>query len=382
MKILYVSSDNNCSSGAFICMVKLVKYLKEMEGIEDIVVLLPKNGDGEKMLRENEITYVKLRAFSWVVPFVTSFGSFCKRNLKIVVQLYNIIAVRKMRKIIREREIDFVHLNTIFAHYGAIAAKLENVPYVWHIREILSESFDSEIFCPQRGTELINDAEKIICVSDNVVDSIREKIKLEKIVRVYDGVEIEKYYVRNKTILQNEKISFVMVGNIAEYKGQLLVVQALGNLDIEYQLTFIGEGEKNYLNSIKQQIRLFGMEDKVTFTGKVGNVQDYLKEADVVFVCSRREAFGRVTIEAMLSGNLVVAANSGATPEIIEDGNSGLLFEFKQIEDLKNCILFVANNKLKAQKIAKNGQLKALQSFSDRQNAEKIYEVYRKNGLL
>jgi len=44
-------------------------------------------------------------------------------------------------------------------------------------------------------------------------------------------------------------------------------------------------------------------------------------------MCSRAEAFGRVTIEAMLMGKPIVAAAGGATPEIIEHGRSGLLYE-------------------------------------------------------
>jgi glycosyltransferase involved in cell wall biosynthesis len=49
--------------------------------------------------------------------------------------------------------------------------------------------------------------------------------------------------------------------------------------------------------------------------------------SDIVLVCSRSEAFGRVTIEGMFSGRPVIGARSAATAELIKDGVNGLLYD-------------------------------------------------------
>ena len=51
------------------------------------------------------------------------------------------------------------------------------------------------------------------------------------------------------------------------------------------------------------------------------------QEADVALMCSRAEAFGRVTVEAMKASLPVCGTDSGGTPEIVIDGVNGLLFE-------------------------------------------------------
>ena len=50
--------------------------------------------------------------------------------------------------------------------------------------------------------------------------------------------------------------------------------------------------------------------------------------ADVILVCSQWEAFGRITVEAMLTGKAVIASANGGTTELIKDGENGLLYTY------------------------------------------------------
>ena len=95
-----------------------------------------------------------------------------------------------------------------------------------------------------------------------------------------------------------------------------------------------------------------------------------------MLVCSKYEAFGRVTVEAMMAGCLVIGANSGGTIELIEDGSTGVLFESGDYVDLVNKMIYVIENKNNAKKIAKNGRNVALQRFTALINASNIRNLY------
>jgi len=81
-------------------------------------------------------------------------------------------------------------------------------------------------------------------------------------------------------------------------------------------------------------------------------------------ICSRSEAFGRVTIEGLLSGCIVIGSNSGFTPEIIKDGKTGYLYEPYNPDSLATKIIFVNENREKAQIVAKGGYLYSKNEFS------------------
>lgn len=70
------------------------------------------------------------------------------------------------------------------------------------------------------------------------------------------------------------------------------------------------------------------------------------KTMDLELICSRSEAFGRVTIEAMLHSIPVIGANSGGTPELIIDKENGLLFQYGDIDELVDKIETLINNKV------------------------------------
>lgn len=92
------------------------------------------------------------------------------------------------------------------------------------------------------------------------------------------------------------------------------------------QLHIVGSGEAAYEREIQALAKRLSVEKDVIFEGFRTDALEALAAADDCLVCSRREAFGRVAIEAMLVGTPVVATDSGGIPEIIEDGVSGMLY--------------------------------------------------------
>jgi len=94
-------------------------------------------------------------------------------------------------------------------------------------------------------------------------------------------------------------------------------------------------------------------------------------------VCSKAEAFGRVTIEGMLSGTLVIGAACGATEELIQNNKTGLLYEYGNENDLTNKIKWAVTNKEIARSIANCGRTYAKENMTAVINAQNVYSLYQ-----
>ena len=100
-----------------------------------------------------------------------------------------------------------------------------------------------------------------------------------------------------------------------------------------------------------------------------------MRSADVILVFSRSEAFGRVTIEAMIAGKPVIGARSGATAELIQNGVNGLLYSVGDPESLAAEIRYLHDNPKVADQLGKNARKWVEEHFSQDRYSEKILSV-------
>ena len=90
IKVLFVASDNNTSSGAFISLVTLADILINKYSL-DAYVILPHWGNGIELLNEKKIPYKKIYSFSWVIPISAKDSNFNKIKI-IAKKIFNILA--------------------------------------------------------------------------------------------------------------------------------------------------------------------------------------------------------------------------------------------------------------------------------------------------
>ena len=116
--------------------------------------------------------------------------------------------------------------------------------------------------------------------------------------------------------------------------------------------------------------------DNVKYLGYKNNVEDYFDKADVSFTCAKSEAFGRTTVEAMLSGNIVIGADSAGTNELISEGITGILYKHGNSHDLYEKMKYVIENKDISKNIANNGRRFMYENMTAEINADNIYSLY------
>jgi glycosyltransferase involved in cell wall biosynthesis len=142
--------------------------------------------------------------------------------------------------------------------------------------------------------------------------------------------------VRSEPRQQNETITVGYIGTVTANKGVETLARAAARLGEQAPFHYLiaGDGPSEYAENISAIIP----EGRARFLGWADPASFY-PEIDVLVVPSLwSEPFGRVCIEAFAHGVAVVAARSGALPEIVETGKSGLTFEAGDDGALANCL--------------------------------------------
>ena len=377
--ILFIASDNAKTSGAFLCMVKLCELLKKNYNC-NVIVVLPGIGDGKPLLDEIGVKTYMVKSCTWAVPNEWSKIDSLKFEAKMMV--YNYPAIRKIRSIIRSEKIHIVHINTSWTYVGAVAALKEKVKLVWHIRECMQISQNRHIPMRQLGYSLLNQSDRIIVISDFVYDTYHH-LQSDKLVKIYEGIEIYNYY-QKREILKNNTVNILILGLLCEQKGQNQVIEAarilyeqkIDNINI----SIVGRGLPEERRKLTCLVDKYNLNEIVKFYDATSNPDEYYKNADIFIMASTAEAFGRTTVEAMLEGCLVIGADSGATTELLDAGFCGLLYKPGDVKKLAEKIIYAINNREQMRQLAKKGQEFAYNNFTAEKNAQLIHKLYEDLG--
>lgn len=125
-------------------------------------------------------------------------------------------------------------------------------------------------------------------------------------------------------------VKMLISGTIQPRKRQAEIIEAVGRLvqegwDCRLDLYGYTHFFPDYLEQCQQNIRKYGLEERVTFRGFSENMLDALAATDIVLSLSTYESFPSSIKEAMAAGVLVVATPVGGIPELIIDEVSGIL---------------------------------------------------------
>ena len=191
--------------------------------------------------------------------------------------------------------------------------------------------------------------------------------------------------IENCIIIQYQnktgRIRLIIAGGISEGKGQwdaIRAVEILLKKGMDIYLNIVGDGVALYVNSLKKYVKQKNMNQYIVFTSYTKNLQQMRLNSDIILVCSRMEAFGRVTAEAMMAGKIVIGSSSGGTYELIgKHEERGYLYTWNNPEELAGKIEYVIGHSeevIEKEKKAQNFILKLtdLDVYTD--NIKKIYQ--------
>jgi glycosyltransferase involved in cell wall biosynthesis len=133
-----------------------------------------------------------------------------------------------------------------------------------------------------------------------------------------------------------------------------------------------------FRNQLQEMVESLGLEQKVIFLGWCKDIPGVMAQLDgVVHASTAPEPFGLVVIEAMAMGKPVIATNAGGIPEIVEDGQTGLLIPLKDSTAMAEAILKLLNDDPLALRFGQAGRKRVEEHFDIRSNVAKVEKVYR-----
>ena len=142
-------------------------------------------------------------------------------------------------------------------------------------------------------------------------------------------------------------IRMIMAGGISRVKHYSEAVAAAKILDaaeVTLQLDIYGSGDDEEMRRLVKEIEGAGLEKKVHLMGYRSDLGTEYARSDMLLITSRMETFGRVAVEAMLAGCPVVSSDAGALPEIVLDGETGLLYRSGDPDHLARQIRRIAGD--------------------------------------
>jgi glycosyltransferase involved in cell wall biosynthesis len=297
-----------------------------------------------------------------------------------------IYAVIKIRSIIRREAINLIHANSPRANLiGAAAARVCRIPVIWHARNLLDEGMIDidRIFSPL--------ADKIICNSEAIRKRFTAIPKFnEKTSAILNGIDLNEFHpgINGRDILRQLNIdtSAPVIGIISRLwpdKGHRYFIEAAAQVVKEFpgsRFVIVGDYQAPEYSAHKKEldrlIRSLDLEGNINFLGYRTDINRVMAGMDIVILPSESEGCSRVLLEAMAMGKPVVASASGGTPELVADGQTGILVPIKDSAILAKALIKLLSDADLLRRMGQKGRHRAETLFSITRNLEETMAVY------
>lgn len=381
MKILFISVNNNLY-GANRAMLNLIGELKD-RGITCEVLLL-RGGDIETELSKLNVRYYIHRFCPWLVYETEPAW---KNAIRI---FFNMYAFNYIEYLLRKNEYDIVHTNSSVTEIGAYLADKWNCKHVWHIREnarshkltnIYKDYPLKNIYKMNKIYEMYRKTHEngvVIGISRYISNLQNEYLGEQWCRTIYDGIPV-KNPIHKK---DQRSIVFCISGALSTNKNQLKVCEAINELVKKgytniYCYIIGSASEFDYEVLIKKYIADRNLGKYIEMTGFVNNPYEYYAKSDIGIMASSFEGFGLVTVEYMMNEMMVLGNKGGATPELIDDGETGLIFDINKHEDLVSKMEYCIIHKDEIEAYGKRARKSVIDKFSIDFHATNILNLYK-----
>lgn len=289
-------------------------------------------------------------------------------------------AAMLMGRCIREHGIRLVHCFDVpTAMWGAPVARFWRTPVVCSqlSYRALYSSGERRLL---RITDRIATRIVVNCLAMQRHVTQDEGVPIQKTFLCYNGVDTSIFHPGPALRPQELAGASVVIGTVAnlrEEKGIDLLLKGyalLRKVVSGTKLFIVGDGpEMENLQALAQQLAI--EEDTLFLIGKP-DISNEMRALDIFVLPSYSEAFSNALLESMASGCAVLGSNIGGTPELIEDGKNGLLFQCGSAEDLAAKLRIVVENAELRARFQKASAARARDEFSLQRNLAGFRKLY------
>lgn len=283
-------------------------------------------------------------------------------------------SIARMGRIFRREQVGVVHTHSEGPLlFGAPSARLAQVPRVVHTRH-----HGPDLGSSRRALAGMAWAsrwvDRVACVADDGARrAAAEGIDASKIQTIWNGIDLARFADQDPA----PGGPAVVVARLVPEKGIATLLRATAIITRqapEFRLEIAGEGpDRPALEALANELNL---DTRVRFLGRVDDVPALLGRAGMLVLPSRKEGISLTLLEAMARGLPCVATRVGGNPEVVIDGETGLLAPPEDPEALARAILALWTDPARAKALGKAGRARAELHFDIRRTVATYESIY------
>jgi glycosyltransferase involved in cell wall biosynthesis len=323
--VVWVSHDATVVGGAQRSLLELVGRLADRGNLE-LLVVVPDVGPLSRAIEERGIGLGVVTLPRWTIV-----GR--RRRGRLVAATRWVLAVRPAWRLLRSLRPDVVVTNTVTTPSVAVAARLLGRPHVWVVRELLGvHPHGLSLALPRSlaATLMGRTSTCVVANSPTCAASLSTWVRHAPIEVIEPGCVIPVRAEARPVRDAHTPLRVLHLGRLSAEKGVPTIIRAVGEAarrGVDAHLRLVGQTTPAFRRRIESLVTDEGLGDRVSVDPPTDSIVAVLDATDVVVVACPFESFGRVTVEAMRRGAVVIGADTGATVELIEHGRTGLCFE-------------------------------------------------------
>ncbi|MGE0267713.1 MAG: glycosyltransferase family 4 protein [Candidatus Omnitrophota bacterium] len=288
--------------------------------------------------------------------------------------------IKPIQKLIEDQKIEVIHAQTritqIMAH---ILSLRTNRIFVATCHGFFKVRWLRRVF-PCWG-------DNTIAISPAVYQHLGEDFRVpgDRVALITNGIDLDNFRKaddkermdnRKKLNLNTEPVIGI-IARLSDVKGIDILISALPRVISKFpdvKLLILGEGKEEH--NLKKMVQELNLGEKVFFYPSVENMSGTLSAFDVFVMPSRQEGLGLSVMEAQACGCCVVASRVGGIPSLIEDGQTGFLFEPCNTDDLVEKVVKALTDRELSRKVGENARKFIINNFSSDVMVEKTINLY------
>ena len=196
------------------------------------------------------------------------------------------------------------------------------------------------------------------------------------------GIDINNFYI-DKAKRHSKSIKLGYAKKLEYIYGPDTLLKAFADtfekVDTNIKLKIAGDGSLE--NRLKKMAKHLNIDNRIEWLGWLKNVEElrnFYNSIDIFVMPSRRESFGVSAAEASVMELPVIASNFGGIPEIVINGESGILVQPDDVDGFGNAMAELVNNEKKRRAMGKRGKQFVLQNYSWQESIKRMIEIYYK----
>ncbi|MGH2787976.1 MAG: glycosyltransferase family 4 protein [Actinomycetota bacterium] len=297
--------------------------------------------------------------------------------------------IGRLVRVIRGLRPDLVHTHLIHADlYGQVAALLCRIPAV----SSLHATHSFYLRQPVRSAAWIAGrlARRTVAISEHVRDFATEATiaRPERIRVVHYGIEArgwkspldERAALRSSYDLKPDHVAVGIASRLIPHKGHDFLLEAVAEASRNFKgLRLLVAGDGPCRGKLEEMARAMMPPETAQFCGFVANIRGFMNACDLLAfptLPELGEGFGLAALEAMAAGLPVIATSVGSLPEVVVDGETGVLVPPGAVDQLASTLVSLARDPQRRHEMGMCGRERASSTFSLERMVNRTAEVY------